>query len=140
MELSKKVLGAIRANSMCCARTAVLQEGTKSRSKCQFGFPAAINAFVRPNEHDSTKKQRPGRSKTLFGEAQPLKNRAWSAPKRHKNSHKHQQNAARAAKRVKEPSKSEKKANMAPTCGVFDLDSGGADPHQGRKCSMLMQA
>ena len=61
--------------SVCCARTATLQGGTKSRSNCQFGFPAAMNAFVRPSEHDGTKKQRLGGSKTLSGEAQPLKNR-----------------------------------------------------------------
>ena len=93
---------------MCFARTAALQGGTKSRSKCQFGFPVAINAFVRPNEHDSMKKQCPGGSKTLLGEAQPLKNQARGAPKYHKNGHKRQQNAARGAKRVQEAPKSEK--------------------------------
>jgi len=102
-------------DSMCCARTAALQEGMKSRSKSQFGFPAAINAFFRPNEHDSRKKQYPGGSKTLLGEAQPLKDRPLGASKCNKNGYERQQNAARGAKRVQEAPKSEKRASIAPT-------------------------
>ena len=71
-------MGQLGSNSMCCARTAVLQEGTKSRSKCQCGLSAAINAFVKENKGESTKKHR----KIRLGSVQ---NRAQSAPGRPKN-------------------------------------------------------
>ena len=95
---------------MCCARTAALQGGTKSRSNCQHGFPAAINAFVWPSEHDSMKKQRLGGSETLSGKAQPLQNPPPGAKIGPRGGPEKLRYAQEALKRVQEPPNSVQKA------------------------------
>ena len=93
---------------MCCARTAALQGGTKSRSNWQYGFLAAINAVVRPSKQDSAKKQRLGGSKTLSGE--PLQNPPLGGKICSRGAPDKPRGAQEAHKRAQEPPHSVQKA------------------------------
>ena len=75
---------------MCCARTAALQEETKSPSECQQGFPAAIQAVFNAICKcklaciQKTSRNRYRKPQNRFPDRlRGLQNPPWSAPESH---------------------------------------------------------